>query len=306
MVGHRTSFRDTRVRERWHGPFHRPADREVPSPEPGPPFRILVVGDSFTWGGGVYVEDSYPRRLERRLWAADLPVRVEVETLSRPGWGTVEEAAALARRWEGLRPDLLVVGYVLNDPLPSSGAEQEGLRAPLERRRPETRWSRWLYRRSTVVRFVWERLENTRQRRAFRRHYDLLHSPEQPGWKQARRALGRMAAFARRDGVPAVLVIFPVFDFEQLQDYAYQDVHRLVRRVGRGRGYQVLDLLPAYRAVEGRRLALVPFTDAHPTELAHRLAAEEIARFLLAEGLVPDGEPEEGDGEAETPAPGAA
>ena len=33
-------------------------------------FRVLVVGDSFAWGDGVYREDTFPYRLETRLNAA--------------------------------------------------------------------------------------------------------------------------------------------------------------------------------------------------------------------------------------------
>ena len=303
-LGQPRRFRSTRVDETYRVPFHQPAVRRLPMSGSGPRFRVLVVGDSFTWGGGVLVEDSYPRRLERRLWAASLPVRIEVDVLSRPGWGTVTEAAVLAGRWDQLDPDLLVVGYVLNDPLPPSGAEHDRLTEPLRRRRPEPGWMRWLYRRSFLFDLVWDRLENTRQRRAYRDHYELLHSSEHPAWKRTRVAMKAMADLARDDGVPAVLVIFPVFDFERPETYAYADVHQIVRRAAHRAGYRVLDLLPTYRGVEGRRLPVVPFTDAHPNELAHRLAAESIARFLRRERLVPTGAPPAA-GESETRPPPA-
>lgn len=297
LLGHQRRFQSTRIEERHKAPFTRPADRALPEPGSGPPFRILVVGDSFTWGGGVLVEDSYPWRLERRLWAASLPVRIEVKVLSRPGWAAADEARALKVRWRDLSPDLLLVGYVLNDPLPAPGVEQEALREPLQHRFPQQGPGRWLYRHSYLFDLVWDRLENTRQRHAFRAHYELLHDPEYRGWQRARVALGSMARLAAADGVPAVLAIFPVFDFERLDEYAYADIHRRVQRAARGRGFRVLDLLPAYRGVEGRRLAVEPFTDAHPSELAHRIAAQAIADFLMKNQLVPTGEVE-----TETPA----
>jgi hypothetical protein len=174
----------------------------------------------------------------------------------------------------------------------------------LRRRRPPRGWARWLYRRSFLFDLVWDRLENTRQRHAYRDHYELLHSSEHPGWKRTRVAMKAMADLARDDGVPAVLVIFPVFDFERLETYAYADIHQIVGRAAHRAGYRVLDLLPTYRGVEGRRLPVVPFTDAHPNELAHRMAAESIARFLRQERLVPAGAPPAG-GEPETRPPPA-
>lgn len=300
LLGRRHGFVSTKVEADYRAPWSRPDFRPVPEPGNGPPFRIVVVGDSFTWGDGVLAGDAYPRRLERLLWAADLPVRVEVHIISRPGWGSADEEAALRSRWHWLEPDLLVVGYVLNDPLPAPGVENERLREPTKRRQPGPGLPSWLYRHSSLFDLVWDRLENTRQRRAFRDHYQQLHSPDQPSWKRARVALKRMADRAAADDIPAVLVIWPVFDFERWEDYAYADIHRTVRRVARRDGYRVLDLLPVYRGVEGSRLPVTPFTDAHPDELAHRLAAQEIARYLLAKGLVPTRTQE---GRAETPAP---
>jgi hypothetical protein len=199
-----------------------------------------------------------------------------------------------------LAPDLLLIGYVLNDPLPTSGAEQNQIREPLQRRRPGSVASRWLYRHSFVFDLVWDRVENTRQRRAFRQHYEQLHEAEYSGWRAAEEALQAMVDLATADGVPAVLLIFPVFDFETVEQYAYTDIHRSLRHTARSQGFRVLDLLPTYRGVDGRRLPVVPFTDAHPNEIAHRMAAQSIARFLQRQGLVPTASPGDRPG-AETP-----
>lgn len=302
LAGHKERHASTKVEAQYKAPWHRPDYRPIPEPGSGPVFRIVTVGDSFTWGDGVLAEDAYPRRLERLLWARDLPVRVEVHIISRPGWSSADEASALAARWDRLRPDLLIVGYVLNDPLPPPGAANEALREPTHRRRPDEGLSTWLYRHSFLYSLVWDRLENTRQRRAFREHYELLHSPDQPGWKRARYSLRSMQKLAAEDDVPAVLVIFPVFDFEDWDRYAYTDIHHLLRHTGRSMGYEVLDLLPTYRGVEGVRLPVVPFTDAHPDELAHRLAAQSIAEFLLKEELIPTRVPEAAEVGTSSPA----
>lgn len=49
----------------------------------------------------------------------------------------------------------------------------------------------------------------------------------------------------------------------------------------------MLDLLEAYRGVDVYRLALVPYTDAHPNELAHRIAADFILDYLARARFVP-------------------
>ncbi len=59
-----------------------------------PAFRYLALGDSYTIGEKVSVEDRWPHRLARMLEAEDIPV--EVTIIARTGW-TVDEL------WEGIQ-----------------------------------------------------------------------------------------------------------------------------------------------------------------------------------------------------------
>ena len=45
-------------------------------------------------------------------------------------------------------------------------------------------------------------------------------------------------------------------------------------------GIEVLDLLRAYEGFDGRDLAVVAFSNAHPSPLAHRVAADQILSRL--------------------------
>ncbi len=275
--------RPTRVAERHQSEWHEPDFRRPPRPRTEAAFRIVALGDSFTWGAGVYAEDAWPARLERLLARAELARPVEVETIARPGWGTVQEVEALRRRVDRLAPDLILLAYVLNDAEPPPGRRHDELRAPLERRKPKGT-SRVLGRASRLYALAWERLENTRQRRAFLTHYRLLYT--QPGWNAARAALDRLRDLAAERGIPVVVVLFPIFDGPLDSRYSYRSLNEVVGAEARWRGFRVLDLLPAYRGVDPRRLALEPFSDAHPNELAHRMAAEALRDHLLAEELL--------------------
>jgi hypothetical protein len=82
------------------------------------------------------------------------------------------------------------------------------------------------------------------------------------------------------------MAIFPIFDSQLGDGYSYRALHEEIGSLAGDAGLRVLDLLPAYEGVDARRLALIPFTDPHPNELAHRLAAERIAEYLIAEELI--------------------
>jgi YD repeat-containing protein len=88
-----------------------------------------------------------------------------------------------------------------------------------------------------------------------------------------------------------LLVVFPIFDSQLDWRYKYDDLHELVGQTAAELGIESLDLLAAaFRGLDGRRLALVPFTDGHPSEIAHRLAAQAILHHLTEAGVLP-GEP---------------
>jgi lysophospholipase L1-like esterase len=79
-------------------------------------FRILIFGDSVTFGHGCVFETTYPRLLEERLRAWKPAVDWQVWNLSVPGYNTSQELAQLrdvvAARWQ---PDLAIVSFFIND-----------------------------------------------------------------------------------------------------------------------------------------------------------------------------------------------
>lgn len=76
-------------------------------------------------------------------------------------------------------------------------------------------------------------------------------------------------------------MVFPIFDSQVDADYRYHDLHELMERTTAELGIESLDLRLAYQGVDANRLAVTPFTDPHPSELAQRIAADAILEELL-------------------------
>lgn len=89
------------------------SDRDIPFEKPDDVFRILLLGDSFTFGYGVNLEDSYPYLIEKNLQAEG--INAEVVNLGVADYGTGEELVMLNNRGLKFDPDLVVVGYWIND-----------------------------------------------------------------------------------------------------------------------------------------------------------------------------------------------
>ena len=90
----------------------RDVDHTVDNPDNN--LRIVVVGDSNTFGYAVSFEGLYTRVLERKL--RDLGYRAEVISIGYGGWGTDQALEALINEGFSYKPHLVIVQYCGNDP----------------------------------------------------------------------------------------------------------------------------------------------------------------------------------------------
>ena len=86
-------------------------------------FRILVLGDSVTFGHGSVYEHTYPYLVEQRLKAWRRDVDWQVWNAAVPGYNTSQELAHLEQVGPEFAPDLVVVGFYENDLIGNSAVE---------------------------------------------------------------------------------------------------------------------------------------------------------------------------------------
>jgi len=90
-------------------------DREVALQKKKNTFRILVLGDSFTFGSGVENEETFPKYLERLLNVKSNEIKYEVINAGIFGWGTSQEYAYLKEGGIRFKPDLIILAFAPND-----------------------------------------------------------------------------------------------------------------------------------------------------------------------------------------------
>lgn len=96
--------------------------REYPVPKPPRAFRILGLGDSFTFGRQA-PDEVYLDLLEARLVAQGLGFPVEVINAGVPGYDTSQELGQLRKVGLGLGPDLVLLAFFVTGDLLENGSD---------------------------------------------------------------------------------------------------------------------------------------------------------------------------------------
>lgn len=247
----------------------------IGQPRPPGTLRIVTVGDSFTWGYLVgNTADIWPYVLERELTAQGLPV--QVINLGRNGLNSSQEHVLLREIGWLFDPDLVIVQYTLNDPLP--GAHDSYFRlAPLVPGLNDI-----LDRNSYFFSFLNTRFRRAQMRILYPEGLKPLYAPDFPGWQASQRAVHAMADDARQRNAPMVMILFPMFlrsvGFDAAE-YPLVDLHEKVAEVCREAGLPLFDLRQQFAVVgrDGGSWWAHP-ADGHPDEEGHRLAGRAIAR----------------------------
>jgi hypothetical protein len=286
-------------------------DREVAYERTPGRRRILLAGDSFTFGHGVDAAQRFGERLEFLLPG--------VEVINMGVWGTGTDQQLLLYLREGVRytPDVVVLAYMTeNIQRNSSGAraQADGRLVPKpryvleggtlvltnvpvpvegaisgdeERERWERRWRRWslpipipfrafLRTHSALYQLAQRRLAGALWALAGERTVQYAEYDEaREEWHLTAALLTRFAAEVRGRGAQFLLVLVPAnlgIDGRP---------HEMLRALAAAQAIDVVDLLPTLRAATGAGNSPLYYpADGHWTPAAHRLVGDVLADHL--------------------------
>ena len=269
-------------------------DPEVAIAKPSGTFRVVLLGDSITWGHGVDQAGRYGDLLAEVLRRRR--VVVQVVNLAVSGYGTDQELLLWQRIGRHYCADVVLLGLYENDvrenemtfqgryPKPYFRASVDGALAvanvPVPRvtdweaRPPERGPLREWFRRHVRL---WAALAFVRQ--AVRGDATAVPPPApSPGSVDLTAALiRRLAASARGAGSVFGVVVLP--------DLYYSAT--MMQAASRSGVAAILDLAPVFRSAGEREPLYYRFDGAHWTPRAHKLAAEAIGLWMLTAPLLP-------------------
>jgi GDSL-like Lipase/Acylhydrolase family len=235
--------------------------------KPPDTLRVACLGDS-VGGDCSLLHENVCASLEHILTSARGGRPVEALNFSVPGYNTMQEARALEAKALRFTPDAVVVLYVINDPEPDlaishylpghfkfehllwSGARLAAWRLAGPSLEPFGPWLRALYEDPRA----WDDVVVA--------GFDRIRSAVEP------------------QHLPVVVAVFPLFAPPSLAEH--RAIYAKVVDEAERHGFAGVDLSATAFRDQSIDALLKPSRDMiHPNALAHRLAAEAIARELL-------------------------
>lgn len=277
--------------------------------KPNDAYRIMVLGDSFTVGLEVGLNETYVKILEEKLNGEFPKKKVEVMSTAVNGWSTEQELLFLETKGSEYDPDLVVLAYYVgNDQIDNVGRQifnYDGKDLSINEKRPfwETRIRSVYYFFSTHFHafnfflFNYWKIKGAVSRSSDVNYDDALVQYLQKNdsesvaysWQKTFALLDRMHSGLSQKDVPMMILIIPD-RLQEMPDYraklglddsglVLNKPQKLLIDYAKSRKIGYIDLLPAFQAHNNETLHYQ--SDFHWNAAGHALAAQETSTKLI-------------------------
>ncbi|MGB1877394.1 MAG: SGNH/GDSL hydrolase family protein [Rhodospirillaceae bacterium] len=231
----------------------------------GDTLKVLMLGDSITFGWGVPQSETVSARLGALL-SQDTDQSFAVINSGVGNYNTAMEVAWFERYGLDYEPDAVVLNVFIND------AESTPTYSDVQW------WDKTLYSRVVLFGAI-----DTARRLIFggadwKAYYKNLYEDGKPGWLAMQASIDRLADLCRNNDIQLIIVDYP--ELRELSPYPFLDVSEKIADTADKLQLTYIPLLSAVNK-EVPETLWVTAPDPHPNSFAHQLFAEYLAPRLL-------------------------
>src|SRR4029077_13215492 len=245
-------------------------DREFTRDKPPGTYRIMMLGDSTTFGWGVRLEDTAAKFLERKL-NDHLPTgydKVEVINTGVGNYDTVQEVTYYETIGWKYHPDLVVLVFFINDPEP----------VPVEKKG-------FLIDRSYLIAFATNRIDGVMRhagvRPDWKTYYASLYDDDRPGFQACKKALVSLANSTRSHDAKLLVAILPELHQINNDSYPFKAAHQKIKDVLATENVAVLELIDGLKDHGPEENLWVTALDDHPNAKANNVISDQLEQWIL-------------------------
>ena len=222
--------------------------------------RILFLGSSITLGWGVPENQTMPVLLGKFLGDDTLVMNGGIGN-----YNTARSVARFNHSWrQGIKPDVVIVNYFLNDAeiLPPS---QQNI----------------LFKHSQLavtLYYIYQGfMKGSTDLLALTDHYQAVYADRSPGLRKMQSALSELNKMGNEDGFQIIFTMMP--DVHNLKKYPFGFAHAKIKETVNKFNWVYLDFLDDLKKFDGPELWTIP-GDPHPNSMVHKIMAERLAPII--------------------------
>ncbi len=236
-------------------------------------FRIVIVGDSLTYGYGVAEAETYPMQIEANLKSS---FNIEVLNLGVNGMQSEDILRVIRKYTPSLQPDLIIYGVCLNDFLPPHVPDYQNNMAypfPLPGAIKET-----FSERTCLGRLINDGYNSILMKLCLRNDFyaDILKDFNNYQTRFAK-DVRDMNAFVTGRGLPP-MVAMVLNQYPKLLSKGYQIAMAAERHLSNA-GIEVIATDEFYRKYDEQSMAVSQW-EGHPNAKAHKIFADFFVAYL--------------------------
>jgi lysophospholipase L1-like esterase len=272
---------------------------DIPQKKKDHEMRILVLGDSITWGAYLQEDEVFVERAQAYLNArrdrrtADF-INAGVENI-----GIEDEISILQEKGLAIQPDVVVLAFYLNDSLHPWDFTREtagqgwlrrnsvlaetlyrNIKLRLWMKQKGTRRYGWWYDEINQ-KYDWANKRDDFMRLAASLEDDFGAAWNDASWAVIDKGLDRLQAIAAEHAFDVLVVAFPV-SYQVYANFLEDRPQQVMKEKALSRGFHYLDVLPLLRQHRDQDLF---FDHCHPREYTNDIIGRAIAEYMAASML---------------------
>ncbi len=250
--------------------------------------KVLVIGDSISFGGNVSLEQNFAVLLENQL-REKLNIEIDIWNSGTPGYNTTQEAILLDDIGPEINPDLVIVQFCMNDYKLAPILNSKNVLEYREAGKSDKKSNFFLTTlvQSKALFFLKAKIIEIQKTHPewFPKwlHY-IRYVTKKKGWERAKESLVTIHEWTHKRDIALLLVIFP---FEQQLRISDNTPQRDLASFAKLQGIHYLDLYDSFK-LHCKDGLFIDYSVIHKTadkvhlnENGHILASQEIASTIL-------------------------
>ena len=261
-------------------------------------YRIVLLGDSMTFGPAVAMEDLYPKVLERllnerassRAWDVQ---KIEVLNFSVPGYNTIQEYEYLRTKIISYEPDLIILNFFMNDVVALNGQVSSHIKSLTSVARSGlcNKIMNTFYcigSKSYFAQYLLSHVAVLARRAGVRQGYisDFkgAYDDENENWQECRKFLLKTKKIAKDNNASFMVVIIP-FLSDLNDSHPLKKEIAIINNFCLANGIDALNLFPYFYGYKAQSLWINPI-NGHPNATACAVMAGAVNKYIVEKNYI--------------------